>query len=82
VGSARDRIRSKVALFSASALGIASALTARRWSIDFSAEVSLDPDPLPHDDQDPYLPEAEDGPITTAIEIEVTPETMFVSSGS
>jgi MFS family permease len=64
----------KWALFSASALGIASALTAKRWSIDFSAEVNLDPDPLPHDDQDPYLPEPEDGPITTAIEIEVAPE--------
>jgi MFS family permease len=64
----------KWALFSASALGIASALTAKRWSIDFSAEVNLDPDPLPRDDQDPYLPEPEDGPITTAIEIEVAPE--------
>jgi Transmembrane secretion effector len=62
------------ALFSASALGIASAITAKRWSIDFSAEVNLDPDPLPPDDHDPYVPEPEDGPITTAMEIEVAPE--------
>jgi MFS family permease len=62
------------ALFLASALGIASALTAKRWSIDFSAEVNLDPDPLPRPSNLPYLPEAEDGPITTAIEIEVAPE--------
>jgi hypothetical protein len=62
------------ALFSASALGIISALTAKRWSIDFSAEVNPDPDPLPHDGTDPYLPDADDGPITTAVEIEVAPE--------
>jgi MFS family permease len=62
------------ALLSASALGIISALTAKRWSIDFSAEVNLDPDPLPHEGRDPYVPEADDGPITTAVEIEVAPE--------
>jgi predicted MFS family arabinose efflux permease len=62
------------ALLSASALGTISALTAKRWSIDFSAEVNLDPDPLPHEGSDPYLPEADDGPITTAVEIEVAPE--------
>ena len=62
------------ALFSASALGVASALTAKRWSIDFSAEINLEPDPLPPDDPDPYQPEADDGPITTAVEIEVAPE--------
>jgi MFS family permease len=53
----------KWALFSASALGIASALTAKRWSIDFSAEVNLDPDPLPPEDQVPYLPEPADGQL-------------------
>jgi MFS family permease len=62
------------ALFSASALGIIGALTAKRWSIDFSAEVNLDPDPLPRTGTDPYLPDADDGPITTAVEIEVAPE--------
>jgi predicted MFS family arabinose efflux permease len=64
----------KWALFSASALALASALTAKRWSIDFSAEVNLDPDPLPRPGPLPYLPELEDGPITTAVEIEVAPE--------
>jgi hypothetical protein len=49
-------------------------LVSRLWSIDFSAEVNLDPDPLPHEGSDPYLPEADDGPITTAVEIEVAPE--------
>ena len=62
------------ALLSASAMGIASALTAKRWSIDFSERVNLEPDPLPHDPSDPYIPEADDGPITSAIEIEVAPE--------
>jgi MFS family permease len=62
------------ALLSAGALGIASALTAKRWSIDFSAEVNPDPDPLPAEGDDRYIPESDDGPITTAIEIEVAPE--------
>jgi MFS family permease len=62
-------------LFLASTLGLVGALTAKRWSIDFSTEVDLEPDPLPPPPSDlPYLPEAEDGPITTAIEIEVAPE--------
>jgi MFS family permease len=34
------------ALFSASALGLVGAPTARRWSIDFSTELNLEPDPL------------------------------------
>jgi MFS family permease len=62
------------ALLSASALGVAGAVTAKRWSIDFSTEINLEPDPLPRDDPGPYQPEADDGPITTAIEIEVAPE--------
>jgi MFS family permease len=64
----------KWALISASLMGIASALTAKRWSIDFSAEVNLDPHPLPDTTPEAYLPEANDGPITTALEIEVAPE--------
>jgi hypothetical protein len=62
------------ALFSASALGIVSALTAKRWSIDFSKEINLEPDPLVIGPPPLYLPEADDGPITTAMEIEVAPE--------
>ena len=62
------------ALFSASALGIVGALTARRWSIDFSTEINLEPDPLANEVPNLYVPEADDGPITTAVEIEVAPE--------
>jgi hypothetical protein len=62
------------ALFSASALGIVSAVTARRWSIDFSAEINPEPDPLSQEKYDPYLPDMDDGPITTALEIEIAPE--------
>jgi MFS family permease len=62
------------ALFLASALGIVGALTARRWSIDFSTEINLEPDPLTFEAPHLYLPAAEDGPITTAMEIEVAPE--------
>ena len=62
------------ALFLASILGIVGALTAKRWSIDFSTEVNLESDPLQLPSDLPYLPDAEDGPITTAIEIEVAPE--------
>jgi hypothetical protein len=40
----------------------------------FSGEVNLDPHPLPSAAPAPYLPQADDGPITTAMEIEVAPE--------
>ncbi len=62
------------ALFSASALGIVGALTAKRWSIDFSTEINLEPDPLTNELPYLYAPGANDGPITTALEIEVAPE--------
>jgi len=62
------------ALISASAMGILSALAAKRLSIDFSTAVNLDPHPLPALGPIHYLPEPEDGPITTAMEIEVAPE--------
>ncbi|MBV8814431.1 MAG: MFS transporter [Verrucomicrobia bacterium] len=62
------------ALLSASALGILSTLMAKKWSIDFSEALNLDPDPLPPFREDPYLPEANDGPITNVVEIEVAPE--------
>jgi MFS family permease len=62
------------ALFSASALGIVGALTAKRWSIDFSSEINLEPDPLTNELPYSYVPGADDGPITTAIEIEVASE--------
>ena len=66
----------KWALFSASALGIASALTARRLSIDFSAEIDQEAHPLeqPSPERPLYLPESDDGPITITLEIEVAPE--------
>jgi MFS family permease len=59
------------ALLSACSLGILSALLAKQWSIDFSEALHLDPDPLPRISNDPYLPESNDGPITTTVEIEV-----------
>ena len=62
------------ALFLASALGIIGALTAKRWSIDFSSELNLEPDPLTNELPYRYVPGADDGPITTAIEIEVASE--------
>ena len=62
------------ALFLASALGIVGALTAKPWSIDFSTEINLEPDPLTNELPYLYVPDADDGPITTAIEIEVAPE--------
>jgi hypothetical protein len=64
----------KWALFSASALGIASALTARRLSIDFSAEIDQEAHPLEQEERPLYLPESDDGPITITLEIEVAPE--------
>jgi len=62
------------ALFSASALGVVSALTAKQWSIDFSTETNLEPDPLPFNPPHFYSAAANAGPITAAIEIEVAPE--------
>jgi Transmembrane secretion effector len=65
------------ALFLAALLGVVSALTARRWSIDFSEAVNPEPYPLPAEKVGPYSPEPEDGPITTALEIEVAPENQL-----
>jgi MFS family permease len=62
------------ALISASILGIASALAAKWLSIDFSTDLNLDPHPLPALGPIYYLPHSDDGPITTAMEIEVAPE--------
>ena len=62
------------ALICASIMGVVSALAAKRLSIDFSTEVNLDPHPLPALGPLPYLPQPDDGPITTAMEIEVAPE--------
>jgi Transmembrane secretion effector len=62
------------ALISASILGIASALAAKWLSIDFSTDLNLDPHPLPALGPIYYLPNSDDGPITTALEIEVAPE--------
>jgi MFS family permease len=65
------------ALFSASALGIVSALAAKRWSIDFSVEIDHEAHPLPQSAPPLYLPETDDGPITTTIEIEVAPQNQI-----
>jgi MFS family permease len=65
------------ALLSASLMGIISAFAAKRLSIDFSTMVNLDPHPLPALGPLKYLPEANDGPITTAMEIEVAPENQL-----
>ena len=62
------------ALMSASVMGIVSALAAKRLSIDFSTALNLDPHPLPALGPIDYLPQPSDGPITTAMEIEVAPE--------
>ena len=62
------------ALFSATALGFASAVAATRWSIDFASRINVEPDPLTVEYYSPYLPEADDGPITAKVEIEVAPE--------
>ena len=62
------------ALIAACILGIASALTAKWLSIDFSTDLNLDPHPLPALGPIYYLPHSDDGPITTALEIEVAPE--------
>ena len=64
------------ALISASIMGIVSALAAKRLSIDFSTGVNLDPHPLPALGPIYYLPQADDGPITTAMEIEIAPENL------
>jgi MFS family permease len=73
-GTLATKINVEWTLFSASVLGIVSALTARRWSIDFSAEINLESDPFPAEHDGLYLPEPNDGPITVAHEVEVAPE--------
>ena len=73
-GTLATQLGMEWALFSASALGIVSAVTAIRWSIDFSAEFNPEPDPLSQDNDGPYLPDIDDGPITTALDIEIAPE--------
>jgi MFS family permease len=62
------------ALILASVMGAVGALTAKRLSIDFSEEVDLEPDPLERINLERYLPQADDGPITSVLEIEVAPE--------
>src|SRR5260370_38228999 len=65
------------ALISASIMGIVSALAAKRLSIDFSTDANLDPHPLPALGPIYYLPhQADDGPITTAMEIGGAPENL------
>jgi MFS family permease len=73
-GVLATRLDPQWALLLASALGIAGALTAMRWSIDFSTEINPEADPLDERQKDRYLPEPNDGPVTTTIEIEVAPD--------
>jgi MFS family permease len=73
-GALSARFNVDWALLSASLLGVGGTLTSKRWSIDFSAETNLEPDPLIDTYQAPYLPEADDGPITATIEIEIAPQ--------
>jgi len=73
-GTLATRLDSQWALLLASALGIASALTARRWSIDFSTQINPEPHPLTEEHDERYRPDPDDGPITTTIEIEVAPD--------
>jgi MFS family permease len=65
------------ALLLASVVGVCGAFTPKRWSIDFSAEINLEPDPLIDTYRTPYLPESEDGPIIATIEIEIAPENLL-----
>jgi MFS family permease len=73
-GAIAARFNVDWALLLASLLGVGGALAPKRWSIDFSAETNLEPDPLIDTYQAPYLPEADDGPITATIEIEIAPQ--------
>jgi MFS family permease len=76
-GSLATRFNVDWALLSASLLGLAGALTSKRWSIDFSTQTNLDPEPLTDTYDTPYVPEADEGPITASIEIEIAPENQI-----
>jgi len=73
-GTMATVLNMKWALLSASSLGIVSIFLVRRWSIDFSGGLNQDPHPLPQISNVPCLPEANDGPITITVELEVAPE--------
>ena len=73
-GALATRFNVDWALLSASLLGVGGALTSKRWSIDFSTQTNLEPEPLTDSYDAPYIPEADEGPITASIEIEVAPE--------
>jgi MFS family permease len=73
-GALATRFNVDWALLSASLLGVGGALTSKRWSIDFSTQTNLEPEPLTDTYEAPYIPEADEGPITATIEIEVAPE--------
>jgi MFS family permease len=73
-GALAARFNVDWALLSASLLGVGGALTPKRWSIDFSTQTNLEPDPLTTPYHAPYIPEADEGPITATIEIQIAPE--------
>ena len=65
-GALAARFNVDWALLCASVLGVGGALTPKQWSIDFSAETNLDPDPLTNTYRAPYIPEADDGHLFIA----------------
>lgn len=70
-GALATRFSFDWALLAASLLGVGGAVTSKRWSIDFSTQANLEPDPLTDSYRAPYMPAAHDGPITATIEIEI-----------
>jgi MFS family permease len=73
-GSLAVRFNVHWALLAASLLGVAGALTAKWWSIDFSTETNTEPEPLTSKYSSPYMPDAGAGPITASVELEIAPE--------
>jgi MFS family permease len=76
-GTLATRFNVDWALLSASLLGVIGALTAKKWSIDFSTEMNAEPVPLTTNYSSPYLPDADEGPITATSEIEIAPENQL-----
>jgi len=73
-GALAARFNVDWALLSASVLGVGGALTPKQWSIDFSTQTNLDPEPLTDTYHAPYLPEPFFVPITATIEIDIAPQ--------
>jgi MFS family permease len=76
-GALAARFNVDWALLSASILGVGGALMPKQWSIDFSTQTNLDPEPLTDTYHAPYMPEPFDGPITATIEIDIAPQNQI-----